>query len=654
MSGFIHPKNSFGSQADLLRYPMKKLNSLHAVLCMVFVVFCLQTSAVGQSVEDSNKLAVMSGGGSSVRWDVAAPYSSLTMTISAPDGRVFRKEFQGGTSPQFTLIDDKGERLPDGLYAYELRLTSVFSPGVKEELAAARARENQPEPALDKAKKSAMSEALIQQTDAADTVRELQKRGLLPTEPLVKSGAFSIVNGSVVVAGAVEEAWPRPQGEPRPAKKMTEISRIPSVPSGATIAKVKQHHLLANAFFDQVIPDDLIVQGSACVGLDCVNGETFNFTTIRMKENNTRIGFVDTSSAAGFPTNDWTIRANSSDSGGNSFLAFVDQGATSTGAEAGTIIFEVDAGAPANSLRVASTGRIGNRTATPVLDIHTNTGNTPALRLEQNSGSGFTAQTWDVAGNEANFFVRDLTAGSRLPFRIRPGAPTSSIDINASGNVGIGTASPLSRIHIGNGTLAPSFAVNLVSVQQAGGASMEISDGTVPGLILYGDSTQTIVRNQAALPMLFQTSAATRMTILSTGNVGIGTSAPTHLLSVNGEASKPTGGSWLVFSDERLKNIKGSFNSGLKAVMQLQPLRYEYTRDNALGLKSSAEQIGFGAQALQKVIPEAVTTSSAGYLQVNNDPIIWTMLNAIKEQQKEIEQLKGEVQKLRARSHRRR
>ena len=75
---------------------------------------------------------------------------------------------------------------------------------------------------------------------------------------------------------------------------------------------------------DDVIPDDLIVQGSACVGLDCVNGEVFNFDTIRLKENNTRISFNDTSVGA-FPTNDWTIRANSNASGGASFLAFVDR-----------------------------------------------------------------------------------------------------------------------------------------------------------------------------------------------------------------------------------------------------------------------------------------------------------------------------------------
>ena len=137
------------------------------------------------------------------------------------------------------------------------------------------------------------------------------------------------------------------------------------------------------------------------------------------------------------------------------------------------------------------------------------------------------------------------------------------------------------------------------------------------------------------------------------GNIGIRTSAPTDTLSVNGTASKPGGGSWAVFSDERLKNIKGNFNSGLKAVMQLQPLRYEYKPANALNLNSKGEHIGFGAQALQKVIPEAVTKNDNGYLMVNNDPIIWTMLNAIKEQQQEIQELKGQIRQLRARSRRR-
>jgi len=138
------------------------------------------------------------------------------------------------------------------------------------------------------------------------------------------------------------------------------------------------------------------------------------------------------------------------------------------------------------------------------------------------------------------------------------------------------------------------------------------------------------------------------------GNVGIGTTGPTQLLSVNGTAGKPGGGTWDVFSDERLKNIKGRFNTGLKALMQLQPIRYEYKPNNPLGIKLEGENIGFGAQSLQKIIPEAVTMNSAGYLMVKSDPILWTMLNAIKEQQKEIAELKGQIKKLQTASHRRR
>src|SRR5882724_12920864 len=67
---------------------------------------------------------------------------------------------------------------------------------------------------------------------------------------------------------------------------------------------------------DTVIPDDLIVQGSACVGLDCVDGESFGFDTLRLKENNTRIKFDDTSTSAGFPNHDWQLTANDSASGG--------------------------------------------------------------------------------------------------------------------------------------------------------------------------------------------------------------------------------------------------------------------------------------------------------------------------------------------------
>ncbi len=196
---------------------------------------------------------------------------------------------------------------------------------------------------------------------------------------------------------------------------------------------------------DVVTPDDVIIQGSACIGLDCVSDESFGFDTLRLKENNTRIKFNDTSVGAGFPNTNWQLTANDSASGGLNKFSIED-------VTTPTVPFTVLGGAPDNSIYIASNGKIGLRTTTPLLDVHLVTGDTPAIRLDQ-SGGGFTPQTWDIGGNEANFFVRDTTGGSRLPFRIRPGAPTSSIDISAAGNVGIGTASPTAKldiVYIGN------------------------------------------------------------------------------------------------------------------------------------------------------------------------------------------------------------
>ncbi|TIV30601.1 MAG: hypothetical protein E5V99_17210, partial [Mesorhizobium sp.] len=76
---------------------------------------------------------------------------------------------------------------------------------------------------------------------------------------------------------------------------------------------------VADALADNVVANDQVVQGSLCVGLDCVDNESFGFNTIVMKENNTRIYFDDTSTNAGFAANDWALIANDSGSGGANY-----------------------------------------------------------------------------------------------------------------------------------------------------------------------------------------------------------------------------------------------------------------------------------------------------------------------------------------------
>ncbi|GEM_PF-265786 len=628
---------------------MKSLKSLLTVLCAVLVMACFHVSTSGQTRSQSadTRVANVRAEGMAVRFESAIPYSTATLTVSGPDGVVYRRQFEGGTQPSFALFGKTGAPLGDGQYTYELTFTTL-QQNFKDQSMARR------------------------DDDGVEDEQGRINRSRLPVQGSVQSGSFAVLNGTLYVGNETEPTIRRdspnknsdsPTKGPDKNLDRNPQTRTPGVISSNTLNRLRNHRAALLPMFDQVIPDDLIIQGSTCGGLDCVNNETFNFDTIRLKENNTRISFNDTS-VAPFPTNDWTIRANSSASGGASFLAFVDRGASESGDETGTIVFEVDAGAPANALKVSSTGKVGLRTATPVLDLHIATSDTPAHRLEQNSSGGFTAQTWDIAGNEANFFVRDVTGGSRLPFRIRPGAPTSSIDINASGQVGIGTASPSTKLEVvaGSiadgvritgttaGTISPAFKL-FDSATQRGALGLAEGAGHFSGDAVAGD----IVFQATTGKLLLQSGAGTSaLAITTTNNVGIGTAAPTLKLSVLGDANKSVGGgSWQVFSDERLKTISGRFNSGLKAVMQLQPIRFQYRKDNVLGLQSELENIGFGAQALQKVIPEAVTRNANGYLQVNNDPILWTMLNAIKEQQKEIVELKGQIQKLQSASQRR-
>lgn len=70
-------------------------------------------------------------------------------------------------------------------------------------------------------------------------------------------------------------------------------------------------------YADQIIQDDLIVNGnssgssSVCIGRACEIDHEFDFDTLLLKGTSPRIDFVDTSSSASFPSNDWQIGIDS-------------------------------------------------------------------------------------------------------------------------------------------------------------------------------------------------------------------------------------------------------------------------------------------------------------------------------------------------------
>jgi hypothetical protein len=296
----------------------------------------------------------------------------------------------------------------------------------------------------------------------------------------------------------------------------------------------------------------------------------------------------------------------------------------------------IRAGAATNSIFVDSTGRVGFRTSTPVLDLHVNTSNTPSIRLEQNNSGGFTAQTWDVGANEANFFIRDVTSGSKLPFRIRPGAPTSSLDINANGRVGLGTASPDSELHIQTAATDDS---NITIGDALTGPALNISyNGASLGRSSAAFNVPPDASAVAPNPSLrLFTANVQRMIIDNEGFIGLqGVPNPTSPIHHNSGAILSVAGVWTNASSRELKeNIHElSLDEAKSALESLTPVTYNYK------VASDDPQVGFIAED----VPELVATPD--HKTLSPIEIVGVLTKVVKDQQKTINELSKKLEEL--------
>jgi hypothetical protein len=351
--------------------------------------------------QGEGELAELDYGRSDVRWQVFAEHVRVHLTVSTPCG-VFDRVYDKGELPAFSIAE-LGEDDPNGQYTWQIRIEEPVDPGVQKALKEAR------------------------ESGDDRIVGELRRKGLLPAGPFIQTGEFTVADNVIVAPGSGEEKGAG-----------LRVSQTSSVAAGETLGGPLSAD---RALAETVISGDLTVYNSLCVGFDCLANETYGADTIRLKENNLRIHVDDTSTAAGFPNQDWRLEFNSQASGGAEYFRVIDVTANRN-------IMTLEASAPSNSLVVDNGGRVGFGTANPVVELHVSNGDTPTLRLEQNTSSGFAAQVWDVAGNESNFFVRDATNGSTLPFRIFPGASSSQLIIDDTNRIGMGTTSPSSALHL--------------------------------------------------------------------------------------------------------------------------------------------------------------------------------------------------------------
>jgi formylglycine-generating enzyme required for sulfatase activity len=172
---------------------------------------------------------------------------------------------------------------------------------------------------------------------------------------------------------------------------------------------------------------------------------------------------------------------------------------------------------------VVTNGRTGIGTATPGqnLTVATSTSDTNAtakLGLLANGGHTWVMQS--ISGFDTNATVTAGTPAGSLQF-VDPTQGFTAMTLTPGGNVGIGTTSPASALHIKSASSDSEISV------QSGDTNSH--RWTVQG------STATAGGSLASsFQIIDRTAVASRMLITTNGNVGIGTSTPSEQLHVNG------------------------------------------------------------------------------------------------------------------------
>lgn len=174
-------------------------------------------------------------------------------------------------------------------------------------------------------------------------------------------------------------------------------------------------------------------------------------------------------------------------------------------------------------MRITSAGNVGIGTISPTnkLQIDGVTANTSCINAIANTTAG---QSFGIA----------LSAGSNssdYALNIRNAAQTTQLfHITGAGNVGIGTTSPSSILHISSATASYSPSLRITNTGTAINQQSVIAfytDNATTNQFLIGKNpilggADTFLSNQANSAMIFETNALERMRITSGGNVGIG------------------------------------------------------------------------------------------------------------------------------------
>ena len=284
-------------------------------------------------------------------------------------------------------------------------------------------------------------------------------------------------------------------------------------------------------------------------------------------------------------------------------------------------------------------GRVGIGTTSPdykldlrgsggdqIINVYANGGHSAYARFSSNDGSSDKPMLYVGASSTVNYF------NSRWDHPMVFYQNNSEVmRIHDNGNVGIGTTSPATSLHVNGDTRTDGIFIAPYPSNTDYRVIFNMAD-TNYGRIQTVQNNVGYNQNLALQPL--------------GGNVGIGTTSPAEKLHVSGN-TVVTGDITAYYSDERLKTFKGKITEPLAKIKQLNGYYFvENELAKSLGYDNDKLQVGVSAQEVEKVIPEIVTKAPIDneYKTVWYQKLTPLLIEGMKEQQTQIEQQQTQIE----------
>jgi hypothetical protein len=336
-------------------------------------------------------------------------------------------------------------------------------------------------------------------------------------------------------------------------------------------------------------------------------------------------------------------------------------------------------GTNGEKMRITQGGNVGIGTSSPVtgLDVRTSPySNTtarfgtvrpvyiinddPIIGFNQYYNSGWKAGTTGYSGNVG------VSSAGEMYFNVSTSSVVTDnlvtqrevMRILNNGNVGIGTASPYSKLEITSSSVAwgegivinPANGYAAVFYRLEGAQGSNYTGTWAVGKAYSGDGggeLLQVVKNGLTGSTAYRVDASqqwkTNGDSIFGFNVGIGTASPSYKLHVEGNVSGISiyaSHDIAAFSDITVKKEVKRIENAIDKVKELNGYTYVRTDD-----ETGTRRAGVIAQEVQKVLPEVVSANPDGTLNVAYSNMVALLIEAVKEQQKEIDELKKLLKK---------